>query len=77
MSDHQKLDQMIESMTAVLESIKAEELPVSKMIDEFTLAMKSYQDFEACIGNECMDVVEVKMDESGSFIESPFEWKNM
>lgn len=77
MSDHQKLDQLIGTMTSVLESIKADGLTVTQMIDEFSRAARAYQEFEMAVANDRMDVIEVKVDESGAFKEQSFEWKNL
>lgn len=67
---------MLQRMAGVLETIKADDLPLNQMMDEFLIAMEAYQKFEIHVANETLDVKEVKLGDAGTFDETEFEWRN-
>ncbi len=77
MSDHQTLAKSIQGMTSALDKIKEDELTLTQMMEAFSNAIQSYQQFELNMGSESLDVKEVKISESGALKEYDFEWRSM
>jgi exonuclease VII small subunit len=74
MPSTQKLSETIETMVQVLETMKNDELSLDEMMEAFSRAIESYKQYQACISNECLDVLEIKV-EMDQLVECKYEWR--
>jgi hypothetical protein len=75
MSNPEKLNQEIEVLAGVLESIKQDKLSLSELMDAFANAVAAFGAFNEKVECSKLHVKKIETREDGTYIELPFDWE--
>lgn len=75
MSNPEKLNQEIEVIAGVLESIKQDHLSLSELMQAFSSAVAAFGSFAQKVESSKLDVKKIERREDGTYIELPFDWE--
>lgn len=64
-------------LSGCLDRLKCQEVSLSQLMDEFTLALDSFRMIQESLSQETLDVVEMKTGDATTFEKHPFDWKNL
>ncbi len=71
------LENHIGHLAGCLDRLKRQDLSLSQLMDEFTIALDSFRMIQENLSQETLDVVEMKTGDATTFEKHSFDWKNL